>query len=109
MYISELSTPIAITQSNCDRVTSHCNQVLPLITDARIFEQRLNGYRYFVELISQFLEFLDSYSVPRQAEIVDLVVIEPKESAIRSLIAACEWLENFTIVRFWQPVDCTEF
>lgn len=105
MHSITAETAIAINAPNCDQVIP----CLPLITDARIYEQKIVGHRFFVELVSQSFELQDSYPVPKQVEIVDLVVIEPTESALRSLISACGWLQGYKIAEFWQSSDCTEF
>lgn len=108
MYCTTFEDSIATSSSNCDRVIADYNQFSPLLTDARIYEQHLAGHRFFVELVSQSLEPQDGYPVPKATEIVDAVVIQPTEQAIASLVSACGWLKDYTIVRYWQP-ESNEF
>lgn len=59
-------------------------------------------YRYYVELVSRQL---DEYEVACRVQIVDVVVTEPTETAIKTLIAATSWLEGYRIVACWVPAD----
>jgi hypothetical protein len=65
-------------------------------------------YRYFVELAS---DKLDHERVPEKFQIVDVVVLEPTEQAIKTLIAAAGWLQGYTMVSHWVPEadDCDCF
>lgn len=95
--------------SDINHTVSYYNQVLPLLTDFRVYEQRLVGHRFFVELISHSYELQDDYPVPRKSLVVDVVVVEPTEEAIKALVAGCGWLRNHTLIKFWQPLDSSEF
>jgi len=63
-------------------------------------------YRYFVELASDELDF---EGVPERFKIVDVVVTEPTEAAIKTLVAATHWLKGYTMVSHWIPDDCDCF
>ncbi|WP_250121245.1 hypothetical protein [Chroococcidiopsis sp. CCMEE 29] len=63
-------------------------------------------YRYCVELASNQL---DHEGVPESVQILDVVVLEPTEEAIKSVIAAVDWLSSYTIVSYWVPQDNDEF
>jgi len=68
--------------------------------DAR--ETKQQTYRYFVELASNELGY---EGVPERFRIVDVVVMEPTQEAIESLIAAAGWLDGWRIVSNWVPVE----
>jgi hypothetical protein len=99
-YITESPSVIATTTSNCDHI-------LPLLTSREVYEQKLVGHRYYVQLVSKDWELQDDHPVPRKSEVIDLVVTEPTEAAIRELVESVGWLSNWRIVDFWQepPVD----
>ena len=80
------------------RSFGYYNQVLPFLTDARIYEEKLCGYRYFVDLVSREYELQDGYPVPKKAETIDVLVTQPTEAAIKLLVASCRWLEGYEIV-----------
>jgi hypothetical protein len=65
-------------------------------------------YRYFVELA---LDKLDHEGVPERFQIIDVVVLEPTEEAIKILIAAAGWLDGWSMVSCWVPEadDCDCF
>ena len=67
-------------------------------------------FRYFCELASNELELdRDGIPVPVDYKTVDLVVTEPTEQAIKTLIAAADWLKGYTMVSHWVPEDCDCF
>ncbi len=105
MYLTESPNAIATNTCICDR----CIQV-ELLTDSKIYEQKLVGYRFKVSLASKELE-LDGWEnpVPKDTKIIDIVVTEPTRSAIEQLIVMTGWLAGYEIVSFWTPVDCPEF
>ena len=63
-------------------------------------------YRYFCELAS---EELDHEGVPESHRLVDVVVLENTENAIKTVVAATDWLSGYTIVAHWFPDDGAEF
>lgn len=69
-----------------------------------------NEHRFYVELSSKELE-LDSQEipVPKDFKLIDLVVAEPTEQAIRAAIAATNWLKGYSIVSWWKPEDESPF
>jgi len=40
---------------------------------------------------------------------LDVVVLEPTEEAMKSVIAAVDWLSSYTIVSYWIPQNSDEF
>lgn len=74
---------------------------MPYLT-ALIKDKTALTYRYYVELVSTELDF---EGVPCRTQIVDVVVVEPTETAVKSLIAATKWLEGYRIVACWTPAD----
>lgn len=67
-----------------------------------------SSYRFFVELASNEVE-LDAYdqAVPVAFKTLDILVVEPTIEAIRKLVAAQNWLSDWSIVDYWQPdPDC---
>lgn len=78
---------------------------MPYIT-APIQDPTQRCYRYFVELVSKKL---DCEGDAEDCQIVDVVVTEPTEAAIKTLIAATGWLEGYSMVGCWVPEDCAEF
>lgn len=103
----------SITQSKLEQnaVVSigYYNAVLPLITDARIYQENLVGHRYYVQLISKQHETQDNRLVPTRYEVVDAVVVEPTRESIEALIAATDWLKGYSIIDFWPPEDNCPF
>lgn len=91
------------------RPISFYNPILPLLTDRRVYEQKLQGYRFFVELVSTDWELQDGYPVPKHHETIDVVVTEPTEAAIKLLVASCGWLHDYQIVSYSQSEDGCEF
>jgi hypothetical protein len=72
---------------------------MPYVT-ASTTQKTERTYRYFVELASNKL---DHEGVPESFQIVDVVVLEPTEEAIKTLIAAAGWLAGYTMVSHWTP------
>lgn len=105
MHSSATDIAIATAVTYCDRVTlvTYYNQVLPLLTDRRVYEQKLRGYRYFVDVISHDWVEQDGYLVPKHSQTLDVVVTEPTEAAIKLLVASCGWLNGYTVVSYSQP------
>ena len=110
MHSIATGTAIATSNISCSHAISYYNQILPLLSDARVYEQKLKGYRYFVDLVSTDYELQDGYPVPKKAETIDVLVTEPTEAAIKLLIASCRWLEDYEIVGSTREEDgCGEF
>ncbi len=105
MYLTESPQAIATSAHNCDRSIE-----VELLTDPKIYEQNLVGYRFKVSLDTKALE-LDwrENPVPKNSKVIDIVVTQPTRSAIKQLIAACEWLQGYELVSFWQPEDSAPF
>ena len=101
---------IATTTPRCDRVRGASrreaslkeNRVFPLLTDPQVYDPKLTGHRYFVQLVSKSWELQDDRAVPSSDKVIDVVVVEPTESAIRQLIASAGWLVGWEMVDFWQ-------
>lgn len=72
---------------------------MPYLTASAAQETKLT-YRYFAELAS--LE-LDYEGLSTHYQVIDLVVLEPTEEAVTTLIAAAGWLKGYTLVYFWEP------
>ncbi|MDV2997544.1 MAG: hypothetical protein N4J56_007249 [Chroococcidiopsis sp. SAG 2025] len=104
-YINEFSHLIATSASKCDR-----SMQVELLTDPKIYEHKLVGYRYKVCLVSKELE-LDGWEnpVPKDTKIIDIVVSEPTRSAIEQLVAATGRPDYWQLVSFWQPEDEAPF
>jgi hypothetical protein len=96
---------IATNAHNCDRSIQ-----VELLTAPEVYEQNLVGYRFKVSLNTKGLE-LDWWGnlVPKDTKVIDIVVTEPTRSAIKQLIATCEWLQGYELVSFWQPEDSAPF
>ncbi len=58
------------------------------------------SYRYFCELASLEVDF-EGLSLHYQ--VIDVVVLEPTEQAIKNLIASAGWLRGYILVKFWAP------
>lgn len=81
-----------------------------LLTAPETLAQPTIAHRYMVELASNELELdRDGIPVPVDYKTVDVVVTEPTEQAIKTLIAATSWLAGYTMVSHWVPDDCAEF
>ena len=63
-------------------------------------------YRFFVELAS---DKLDYEGVPESFQMIDVVVLENTEQAIKTLIASAGWLAGYSIVAHWVPEDNCPF
>lgn len=102
--------PQTLERSQPQKIVSYYNAIMPLLTDSRIYEEKLQGYRYFVDLVSTDYELQDGYPVPKRSETVDVLVVDPSEDAIRLLVASCRWLEGYEIVGCTREDDgCGEF
>ena len=60
----------------------------------------INQYRYFIQLASIKTDYEGG---PEFWRVIDLVVAQPTEEAIKSAIAECEFLEGFELVSYWEP------
>jgi len=80
------------------------------LTAAAAQKTTRHTYRYMCQLVSNELE-LDSRGipVPKDCQTVDVLVTEPTETAIASLIAAAGWLDGYTMVSDWVPDDGCPF
>jgi len=96
MYDIQSSQAIATTSSNCARI-------LAVLTAPEVFAQKLVGYRYYVELVSNKSELQDSRAVPTHTQVVDVVVMQPTRDAIAQLISTCDWLKDYSIVSYNEP------
>ncbi|OWY63875.1 hypothetical protein B7486_50500 [cyanobacterium TDX16] len=79
------------------------DRVLPLVTCPQIYEHKLVGHRYLVELVSKQVELQEERAVPASTRTIDLVVTEPSKEAIASRVAACSWLKGYEIVSYKEP------
>jgi hypothetical protein len=59
-----------------------------------------NQYRCFAEVASIQTDY---EGIPEFWRVIDLVVAQPTEEAIKSAIAECEWLDGFELVSYWEP------
>ncbi len=81
-----------------------------LLTDTRVYEQKLLGYHFKVSLVSRALELDQGENpVPNHTQAIDVVVAESTRAAIEQLIAVVSWLDGYTIVADWIPSNCCEF
>ena len=76
---------------------------MPVLTAPEVFNKKLVGHRYFVELVSRECELQDDRAVPVRTQVVDVVVTQPTHSAIAQLIATCDWLKDYSIVSYNEP------
>lgn len=83
--------------------TANCDRILPLVTCRQVYEQKLVGHRYFVELVSKQVELQEDRAVPIRTQVLDVVVVEPTRTAIEQLLAACGWLEGYEVVSYNEP------
>lgn len=66
-----------------------------------------NTYRYYVELVSFKLDY---WGIPLNTLVLDVVVLEPTETAIRTLLEAAGYLmKDWYLVNFWVPEDEAPF
>lgn len=79
---------------------------MPYLTAPQALELKQRTYRYFVELASNSLDY---EGVPERFRVIDVVITENTDAAIRNLIASAGWLDDYTIVSAWVPSDCEEF
>lgn len=85
--------------------------MLDLLTAPETLAQPTLAHRFLVELASDKTELdCEGVPVPKEFKTIDVVVLEPTEQAIKTLIAAADWLKGYSLVSFWTPEDgCTEF
>lgn len=57
-------------------------------------------YRYYVELASLQR---DCEGVPEFTRTIDVVVTQPTIEAIVSVVAACSWLKDYSVVSYHEP------
>lgn len=79
---------------------------MPYLTAPEAKTTKQRTYRYYVELASIQLDY---WGIPESTTMLDVVVLEPTEQAITTLVAAAGWLSNYKMVAHWVPSDCTEF
>ena len=74
-----------------------------VLTATEVIEQKLDGYRFFVELATLELE-IDDWGIPvsKDSRVIDLVVAQPSSEAIEQLIALVPFLEGYSVVDYWQ-------
>ena len=63
-------------------------------------QEAKKSYRFFAELASCELDY---EGLSMHYQIIDVMVLEPTEKAIKALIASAKWLQGYTLVSFWQP------
>jgi len=63
-------------------------------------------YRFFVKLASNEVE-VDPWDepVPANFKAIDVVVTQPTQEAIATLIASYDWLKEYSIVHYWQESE----
>jgi len=79
---------------------------MTLLTSPEARTAKTRTYRFYVELASTNCDY---EGVPEWTRTIDVVVSEPTLEAITQLIAACEWLQGYELVSFWQPEDSAPF
>jgi len=57
-------------------------------------------YRYYVDLISVQRDY---QGVPEFTRTIDVVVTQPTQDAIVSLVAACSWLKGYEVISYREP------
>lgn len=72
---------------------------MPYLTAPTAQKTKLT-YRYFAELASNELDY---EGLATHYQVIDVVVLEPTEEAVKTLIAAAGWLKGYTLVSFWSP------
>lgn len=80
--------------------------MLQLLTAPQVLAQPTQAHRYMVDLASNDLDF---EGVPTSYKTVDVVVDEPTEDAIATLLQDGGHLEGYGIVKCWTPEDCDCF
>jgi len=80
--------------------------MMTYITAPEAQATKQHTYSYFVQLVSIKI---DEQGVPESCRIVDVVVLENTLEAIKAVIAAANWLSEYTIVSHWLPSDGAEF
>lgn len=65
-----------------------------------------HSYRYYVELASTQL---DDDGIPERFRVVDVVVVQPTQSAIENVLSSNDWLQGYSLTSYWQPEDCCCF
>ncbi len=80
--------------------------MLQLLTAPETLAQPTLVHRFLVELASTETE-PDCQGVPvsKKFKIIDVVLLEPSEQAIKTLIAETCWLKGWTMVSHWVPSD----
>lgn len=80
--------------------------MLDLVTAPETLAQPTLAHRFMVELASTETE-LDAQGVPvpKEYKTIDVVLLEPTKQAIKTLIAATDWLKGWTMVSHWVPED----
>jgi len=96
MHCTTAFEPSATTEFNRDRI-------LPVLTAPEVFSKKLVGYRFWVELAAKKHELQDNRAVPISTQTIDIVVTQPTEDAIASLVAACSWLKGYEVVSYNEP------
>lgn len=61
-------------------------------------------FRYMAEVASNDH---DDEGVPFEFKTIDVLVTERSKMAVATLIKACGWLDNFTLVSIWEPWEET--
>lgn len=77
---------------------------MPYLTAPAAQETKLT-YRYFAELASNELDY---EGLATHYQVIDVVVLEESEEAVKTLIAAAGWLQGYTLVKFWTPQPDTD-
>lgn len=81
------------------------DRTMPLLTDPKIYQGNLDCHRFFVQVITNEWEVQDNFAVPKDSEVIDVLVIEPTETAIKKLVAETCWLEGWRVESFWRPTE----
>ena len=80
-----------------------------LLTAPNALAQPTQAIRYIVQLASIETQLnSEGVLVPHDVKIVDVVVAEGTEAAIKALLAAADWLQGYELVSYWQPEDCCD-
>ena len=83
--------------------TQQCDLIFPLVTSSEVYQRKLVGHKYFVELASIKWELQDSRAVPVSAQEIDVLVAEPTIQAIERLLVSGGWLKDWQIVSYSRP------
>lgn len=80
--------------------------MITLLSAPETLTSPASAHRFMVELASNEL-VLDAQGVPVPKDYIkiDVVLLEPTEQAIKTLIAATSWLKGYTMVNHWVPED----